>query len=142
MPSFSRFIEPATNSEKWNGKPRMACVNVRHPSSNNPVGVLPWTCRSQRKWQSRQTVGHNNHHRRVASRKILSVEELETLPAGTKPRTSHHRSPGGEREGRREEALNDLHRELNTPHAWPEGRPGASDGPTPSPHVWNPRAVI
>ena len=27
----------------------------------------------------------------------LSVEELETLPAGTKPRTSRHQSPGGER---------------------------------------------
>ena len=36
-----------------------------------------------------------------ASRKILSVEELETLPAGTKPRTLHHWSPGGERRGKR-----------------------------------------
>ena len=27
--------------------------------------------------------------------------ELEILPAGTKPRTSHHRSPGGERRGKR-----------------------------------------
>ena len=26
-----------------------------------------------------------------------SVEKLESQPAGTKPRTSHHRSPGGER---------------------------------------------
>ena len=26
----------------------------------------------------------------------LSVEELETLPTGTKPRTSYHRLPGGE----------------------------------------------
>ena len=26
---------------------------------------------------------------------------LETLPAGTKPRASHHRSPGGERRGKR-----------------------------------------
>ena len=26
-----------------------------------------------------------------------SVEELETLPVGTKPSTAHHRSPGGER---------------------------------------------
>ena len=33
----------------------------------------------------------------LASRKIWSVEKLETLPAGTKPRTSHHRSPAGER---------------------------------------------
>ena len=36
----------------------------------------------------------------LGSRKILRVEELETLPAGTKPRTSHNRSPGGE--GRRQ----------------------------------------
>ena len=35
----------------------------------------------------------SNHHRWLASQKISSVEELETLPAGTKPRTSHHRSP-------------------------------------------------
>ena len=29
------------------------------------------------------------------------LECLETLPAGTKPRTSHHRSPGGEMRGKR-----------------------------------------
>ena len=29
------------------------------------------------------------------------VEELETLPEGTKPRTSHRRSPGGERLGKK-----------------------------------------
>ena len=32
----------------------------------------------------------------LASRKNWSVEELETLPTGAKPRTSNHRSPGGE----------------------------------------------
>ena len=31
---------------------------------------------------------------------IWSVEELETLPVGTKPRTSHHRSPGWEKPGK------------------------------------------
>ena len=31
----------------------------------------------------------------------LSVEELETLPGGTKPRTPHLQSPGGERCGMR-----------------------------------------
>ena len=35
----------------------------------------------------------------LASRKIRSVEKLETLPVGAEPRTSHHRSPGGERHG-------------------------------------------
>ena len=37
----------------------------------------------------------------LSSRKISNAEELETLPAGTKPRASHHRSPGGERRGKR-----------------------------------------
>ena len=32
----------------------------------------------------------------LASRKTCSVAELETPAAGEKPRTSHHRSPGGE----------------------------------------------
>jgi len=39
-----------------------------------------------------------NHPSQVfAFREIWSVEKLETLPAGTKPRTSHHWSHGGER---------------------------------------------
>ena len=42
-----------------------------------------------------------------SSQKIWSFEERETLPADTKPRTSHHRSPGG-REAWKEEALDDL----------------------------------
>ena len=42
-------------SEKWNGKPRLECVNGRHPPSKAPVGVLPRTCWSEGKQQSRQT---------------------------------------------------------------------------------------
>ena len=34
-------------------------------------------------------------------RKIWKFEEFETLPASTKPRTSHHRSPVGDRRGNR-----------------------------------------
>ena len=41
----------------------------------------------------------SNPHKWLAS--WNSVEELETLTAGTKPRTSRHRSPGGERRGER-----------------------------------------
>ena len=33
----------STKSEKWNGKPRLAGVNARHPPSRNPVGILSWT---------------------------------------------------------------------------------------------------
>ena len=36
------------------------------------------------------------------------VEELETLPASTTPRTSHHRSPGGERRGMKKRCIDDL----------------------------------
>ena len=53
----------------------------------------------------------NNRTDRLAGKPTLTsslrlgrsegVEELETLPAGTKPGTSHHRSPGGERRGKR-----------------------------------------
>ena len=34
-----------------------------------------------------------------------SVEELETLSAGTKPRVSHHRLPGRERHGKRKGSM-------------------------------------
>ena len=33
----------------------------------------------------------------LLERSEVCVQELETLPAGTKPKTSHHRLPGGER---------------------------------------------
>ena len=108
MPSSSQIQWFATKNEKWNGKPRLECVNDRHPSSKTPVGVIRWTYQSG--WQS-------NHHKWLASRKIWSVEKLETLPAGTKPRTSHHWSPEGERRGKREhqtvflERTRDGHRE-------------------------------
>ena len=32
---------------------------------------------------------------------VACCKELETLPAGTKPGTTHHRSPGGQRRGKR-----------------------------------------
>ena len=35
--------------KKWNGEPGPECVNGRHPPSEPPVGVLPWTCRSEGK---------------------------------------------------------------------------------------------
>ena len=94
-----RFNELATKNEKWTGKPKLECVDGRHPSSKT-VDVLPWTCRSEGKWRSRQTGGQSNPHNWLASRKIWSFEELETLPAGTKPRnhtTDHLAKRGVER---------------------------------------------
>ena len=56
-----------------------------------------------KKWQSDQTCHYPHRFNELAtksaigaSRKIWSVEKLETVPAGTKPRPSHHWSPGGE----------------------------------------------
>ena len=83
-----RFNELATKSEKWKWKPRLACVSVHLPPWQTPVDVLPWTCRSQGKWPSRETDGQGNPHKWLASRKIWSIKEPETAPAGTKPRTS------------------------------------------------------
>ena len=74
-----------------------------------------------------QQVG--NHHMWLASRKIWSVEELETLPAGTKPRTSHHRSPGGERREKSKRWTIFLDRQNGRWHT-------QSVGPRRSQHTW------
>ena len=44
------FNQLATKIEKWNEKPRLACVNGPHPLSKIPVDVLPWTCQSEGNW--------------------------------------------------------------------------------------------
>ena len=93
-----RFNELATKSEEWNGKPRLECVDGRHPSSETPVSVLPWTSR-RREWRK---MTEQIYTCRLAGKATFtsglrlwnwSVEELEALHADTKPRTSHHRSP-------------------------------------------------
>ena len=73
------------------------------PPSKTPVavGVLPWTCRSERKRPSRYTGRQSSHHKWLVSRKIWSVEQLEASPGGINRRTSHHRPPGGDRRGKR-----------------------------------------
>ena len=98
----------STTCEVWEAQTGMCQWFTLQPPSKTPAGVLPWTCRSERKRPSRQTGGQSNPHEWLASRKMRSVEELEKLPAVTKPRTSHHRSPGGERRGKRKRALDDL----------------------------------
>ena len=78
--------------------PQDSCTKTGSAESYFNVSLI---VRGKWKWPSRYTGGQSNPHKWLASRKIWSVEELETLPAGTKPRTSHHRSPGGERRGKR-----------------------------------------
>ena len=63
----------------------------------------------------------NDRADRLAFRKILIVEELETLREGTKPRISHRRWPAGERRRKRkrwvilpeQERRQQLHRETD-----------------------------
>lgn len=50
---------------------------------------------------TQQTGRQSIPHKWLASQMIWSAEELETLPVGTKSRTSHNRSPGGERRGKK-----------------------------------------
>ena len=57
----------------------------------------------------------------VSSRKTRSVEELETLPAGTKPMASRQRSPGGERRGKRKRETIFLER-IKEGHRQSDGR--------------------
>ena len=58
-----------------NGKPRLQCVDGRHPSSDIPAGVLPLTCQSEWKQLSRQTGGQSNPHKWLA--KSCFLEDLK-----------------------------------------------------------------
>ena len=83
--SLLQKVKSGMGSPDWN----VSMVDT-DPPSKIPVGVVPWTCRSEGKRPSRLTGEQSNPHNWLASQKILSVEKLETIPAGTKPRTSHH----------------------------------------------------
>ena len=60
-----RIVKPC------NRKPRLECVNARHPPSKILVDVLPWTGRKRRKWLSRQTGRQSNHHKYLVFRKMM-----------------------------------------------------------------------
>ena len=74
----------------------------------------------------------NDRADRLAFRKIIIVEELETLREGTKPRISHRRWPAGERRGKRkrwvilpeQERRQQLHRETDGSSETDDKRPG------------------
>ena len=38
-----------TNCERFNGKPRLTCVNGRHPPTKTSADALTWTCQSDGK---------------------------------------------------------------------------------------------
>ena len=80
----------------------LECVDGRQPPSKAPAGLLPWACRGEGRRPSRETGGQSDPHRRLACRKIWSVEKLERLPAGIIP------SIAWRREAWKEDALGDL----------------------------------
>ena len=46
---FTDSLSLLPKSEEWNWKPRLECITGRHPPSKTPVGLLPWTFRSEGK---------------------------------------------------------------------------------------------
>ena len=79
------------------------------------MDVLPWIYWSEGKWPNGYNGGQSSYHKWLASRKIRSVEELEILPVGTKPKDyllaqsqGHQPSIAWRREAWKEEALDDL----------------------------------
>ena len=83
------------------------CQWMTSTLSKTPMDVLPCICWDEGKWL------------RLVSQKIWSVEQLEILPVGTKPRTSHHQSPGGERCGQRKHLMIFLER-MREDHCQPD----------------------
>ena len=88
-PPFSHLHETAgcVNDNSDDKKLYITAVTIVEAMGNNNDDVSSLVCYAE-------------SARTVISGRITSVE-LETLPAGPKPRTSHHRSPGGERRGKR-----------------------------------------
>ena len=77
-------------------KSSQARKEPRPPTWKTSEGTLSWACRCQGKWQSRWRAKQTSWVVCV-SEDLKCWGELETLHVGTKPRTSRHRSSGGER---------------------------------------------
>ena len=82
----------------------MRLDNVRHQPSKTTANVPSWVG-VKGNGPAERLAGKSDHHKWFVSRKILSVEELESLPAGTKPWSPRHRSPGGDRRIKRKRSM-------------------------------------
>ena len=69
----------------------------RHPPSKTPVGVLSWTCRSGGKDRADRLAGRVTLTSGLHLGRSEVLRSLRHYLGPTKRRTSHHRSPGGER---------------------------------------------
>ena len=52
-PLSSQIQRACYKTEKWNRKPRMVCVGIRHASWETPAGVLSRSCLGEGEWSSR-----------------------------------------------------------------------------------------
>ena len=100
---FSQIQWAATKSEKWNGKPRLECVTRRHPPSKTPVGWLPCPWHVGVKENDRALYTLPGKATLTSGLLLERSEALRSLRRylRTQKRTSHHRSPGGQRHGKR-----------------------------------------
>ena len=106
-----RFSELAT-LKKWNGPEAQTGMYQWSTSidlQKLPVGVQAAQYLPEWREKTKQIDWWAKQPSQVAwfLEDLLSVEELETLPAGTKPRMSHHQSPGWRSEPRKEEVQQD-----------------------------------
>ena len=88
--------ELAAKSEKWNRKPRLACVIVGHPLSKHPEDVLPLTFSLWAKHPSKVTWfsedlkcwGAWEHHLWAQNQGHHTVDRLEEVERGSARRSS------------------------------------------------------
>ena len=93
--------------KRWNGKPTLECVDGQRPPLKTPVGVLPWTCRSEGKWPRRSS----GRQRKTTSSGLLlrRSEVLRSLRHYPRAQSQgHYTIDASKREAWKEEALHDL----------------------------------
>ena len=67
----SPLNERATKSEKWNGKPRLECVNGRHASTFENSSGFDMPVRVNGNDRADRLAGKSTHHKWLACRKML-----------------------------------------------------------------------
>ena len=89
--------ETARVVKRWSSLSILPHVSVVHIHLGKPLWMYcPGPLHEKGNDWADRLAGKSNHHKSLASRKLGSIEELETLFVGTIPRTSHRKSPGGD----------------------------------------------
>ena len=85
--TWGQFMSTGMGSPYWH----VSMVDIHRVTFDNSCIALDTL-----EWLSRQIGRQSNRHKWLVSCKILSAEEPDTLPTGTKPRTPYHWLPRGE----------------------------------------------